>query len=97
MMISVSTTHGVGKQRVPSRRPPLPTMPSLLPQLRLRLPASYRTLATHVSSPQTYTEKIVQKYTVGLSPGTKVKQGDFVSIKPENVMTHDNTGAVMKK
>ncbi|KAI9002112.1 homoaconitase mitochondrial precursor [Hyaloraphidium curvatum] len=54
-----------------------------------------RGLATAAS--QNLVEKIVQRYAVGLAPGARVKQGDFVSIRPENVMTHDNTGAVMKK
>ncbi|MEW6003812.1 MAG: homoaconitase [Stygiobacter sp.] len=44
---------------------------------------------------QTLIEKIVQKYSIGLSQ--KVKSGDFVTIQPEYVMTHDNTGAVIPK
>jgi len=46
---------------------------------------------------QNLIEKIVQKYTLDLPEGAKVKSGDFISISPEHVMTHDNTGAVMKK
>ena len=46
---------------------------------------------------QTLIEKIVQKHAVGLEPGHVVKSGDFISIKPAHVMTHDNTGAVMGK
>ncbi|MBN2385115.1 homoaconitase [bacterium] len=46
---------------------------------------------------QNIIEKIVQKYTVGLPAKTRIRSGDFVLIKPEHVMTHDNTGAVMKK
>lgn len=46
---------------------------------------------------QNLTEKIVQKYAVGLAPNQKVHSGDTVSIKPEYVMTHDNTGAVIPK
>src|SRR4030095_15582887 len=33
----------------------------------------------------------------GLAPGTQVRSGDFVSIRPRHVMTHDNTGAVIPK
>ncbi|KAG9284178.1 hypothetical protein G9A89_022952 [Geosiphon pyriformis] len=32
-----------------------------------------------------------------LPAGHKVKSGEFVTIRPEHVMTHDNTAAVMKK
>ena len=32
-----------------------------------------------------------------LRPGTVVRSGDFVSIRPRHVMTHDNTGAVIPK
>ena len=46
---------------------------------------------------QTLIEKIVQKHAVGLEPEHVVKSGDFISIKPAHVMTHDNTGAVMGK
>ena len=46
---------------------------------------------------QTLIEKIVQKHAVGLEKGYLVKSGDFISIQPAHVMTHDNTGAVMGK
>ncbi len=46
---------------------------------------------------QTLIEKIVQKHAVGLEPEHVVKSGDFISIQPAHVMTHDNTGAVMGK
>ena len=42
-------------------------------------------------------EKVVQKYTVGLPTGKVVKAGDYVMIRPEHVMTHDNTGPVISK
>ena len=32
-------------------------------------------------NPQTLTEKIVQRYSVGLAPGKKVKAGDYVTLK----------------
>ncbi|KAL0954682.1 hypothetical protein HGRIS_003631 [Hohenbuehelia grisea] len=47
--------------------------------------------------PQTVIEKIVQKYAVGLAPGKTVRAGDYVMIRPEHVMTHDNTGPVISK
>jgi homoaconitate hydratase len=63
------------------------------------LPACSRTLRTYatVSTPQTLVEKIVQKYAVDLPPTAKVRSGDYVMIRPEHVMTHDNTGPVISK
>ncbi len=46
---------------------------------------------------QNLVEKIAQKHAVGLEKGQKVFAGDYLSIKPAYVMTHDNTGAVIKK
>lgn len=46
---------------------------------------------------QTLVEKIVQKYSVGLKENQIVHSGDYVTIKPAYVMTHDNTGAVIPK
>src|SRR6059036_2397691 len=45
----------------------------------------------------TLVEKIAARHADGLSPGTQVRAGDFVSIRPRHVMTHDNTGAVIPK
>src|SRR5882724_10109527 len=42
-------------------------------------------------------EKIAARHADGLAPGTQVRSGDFVSIRPRHVMTHDNTGAVIPK
>lgn len=46
---------------------------------------------------QTLIEKITNRYAVGLKPGQKVHAGDYVSIRPKHVMTHDNTSAVIPK
>lgn len=46
---------------------------------------------------QTLVEKIATRYATGLAPGEKVHARDFVSIRPQHVMTHDNTAAVMAK
>ncbi len=46
---------------------------------------------------QNLVERIAQNYAVGLEDGHIVKSGDFISIKPDHCMTHDNTGAVMNK
>jgi homoaconitate hydratase len=45
----------------------------------------------------TLTEKIVSRYASGLKPGQAVRAGDYVSIRPKHVMTHDNTAAVIPK
>src|SRR5205814_8123487 len=45
----------------------------------------------------TLVEKIAARHTDGIAPGTVVRAGDFVSIRPRHVMTHDNTGAVIPK
>lgn len=39
---------------------------------------------------QNLTEKIVQRYAIDLRPGKIVRSGDYVSIKPEHCMSHDN-------
>src|ERR1051326_2638994 len=45
---------------------------------------------------QTVTEKIAQAH-LAEGPKRPLQAGDFVSIRPKHVMTHDNTSAVMKK
>jgi homoaconitate hydratase len=55
------------------------------------------TVADERRIPQTVIEKVVQKYAVGLPQGRAVKAGDYVMIRPEHVMTHDNTGPVIFK
>jgi homoaconitate hydratase len=46
---------------------------------------------------QTVIEKIVQSHAVGLPAGHTVRAGDYVTLVPDHVMTHDNTSAVMVK
>src|SRR5437763_5672445 len=46
---------------------------------------------------QTLVEKIATRFAIGLEPGQLVRSGDFVTIHPKQVMTHDNTGAVIPK
>jgi len=47
--------------------------------------------------PQTLIEKIAQRFAVGLESSHVVRAGDYLSIRPAHVMTHDNTGAVIPK
>jgi homoaconitate hydratase len=45
---------------------------------------------------QTIVEKVAQVHMTE-GPGRPLRPGDFLSIHPDHVMTHDNTAAVMKK
>ena len=45
----------------------------------------------------TLVEKIAARHADGLAPAAVVRSGDFISIRPRHVMTHDNTGAVIPK
>ena len=46
---------------------------------------------------QNLVEKIAQSYAFGLTEGSEVASGDYLSIQPAHLLTHDNTGAVMGK
>jgi homoaconitate hydratase len=46
---------------------------------------------------QNLVEKIAQQYAIGLEQGQVVQSGDYLSILPAHVMTHDNSGAVIPK
>ena len=46
---------------------------------------------------QTVIEKIVQSHAQDLPAGHEVRAGDYVTLTPDHVMTHDNTSAVMAK
>lgn len=54
-------------------------------------------MSTPAHAGLTIVEKIATRYAVGLRPGQVVRAGDFVTIRPKHVMTHDNTGAVVPK
>ena len=47
--------------------------------------------------PQTLIEKIAQRYAEGVPSGHEVRAGDYLSVRPRHVMTHDNTAAVVPK
>ncbi|RAK96456.1 homoaconitase LysF [Aspergillus ibericus CBS 121593] len=69
-------------------------------QSQLEDPASaaiFSSLQTSRAVPQTLTEKIVQKYSVGLASDKFVKSGDYVTISPHRIMTHDNSWPVALK
>jgi homoaconitate hydratase len=46
---------------------------------------------------QNLVEKIAQKFAFGLADGHVVRSGDYISIQPAHILTHDNTGAVIPK
>ena len=54
-------------------------------------------MGNHTDMGLTLVEKIAGRHADGLPPNTVVRSGDFVSIRPRHVMTHDNTGAVIPK
>ena len=47
--------------------------------------------------PQTLIEKTAQLFAVGLPANHEVHAGDFLTIRPAHVMTHDNSAAVIGK
>ena len=46
---------------------------------------------------QSFVEKIAQRFAVDLPEGYTVRAGDFLTMRPAHVMTHDNTAAVIPK
>jgi len=46
---------------------------------------------------QNLIEKIAQKHAVNLAAGTVLRSGDYATIQPAHVLTHDNTSAVIPK
>ncbi|KAL9036006.1 MAG: hypothetical protein Q9214_006326, partial [Letrouitia sp. 1 TL-2023] len=59
--------------------------------------SSVSSLGSSPKIPQTLTEKIVQRHSVGLPQGKIVKSGDYVTLSPYRCMTHDNSWPVAKK
>ncbi|CAG8971971.1 hypothetical protein HYALB_00003309 [Hymenoscyphus albidus] len=63
-------------------------------------PSSSAILSSLKSPPrvaQTLTEKIVQRYSLGLPENKFVKAGDYVTLSPHHCMTHDNSWPVALK
>lgn len=59
--------------------------------------AILNSLKTTPKVAQTLTEKIVQRYSVGLAKDKVVKAGDYVTLSPHHCMTHDNSWPVATK
>ena len=57
----------------------------------------FSSLPTSPSVPQTLTEKIVQRYSLGLPKDKRVRSGDYVTLSPHCLMTHDNSWPVAVK
>lgn len=74
---------------------PADVFPSLLENDGLR--TNLASVRGQSPVPQTLTEKIVQRYSVGLPTGKFVRSGDYVSIAPHHCMTHDNSWPVATK
>ena len=66
-------------------------------RLRFQASKSRFSTATYRLAGQNLVEKIVQKYAVGLPEGKIVHSGDYVSISPAHVMSHDNSLPVALK
>ncbi|KAK1059313.1 mitochondrial Homoaconitase [Friedmanniomyces endolithicus] len=95
-----TTTHLHHRPRhlssTPSRRhaETIDAFPSLLANTPPELLSRAAPTAT---TPQTLTEKIVQRYSQGLPQGKFVKSGDYVTLSPHHCMTHDNSWPVATK
>src|SRR5882672_6213608 len=52
-----------------------------------------------MAQPLTLIEKLATKHAApgSLKPNQVVRSGDFITIRPKHIMTHDNTSAVMSK
>jgi homoaconitate hydratase len=73
-----------------------------LPPLIMSLRAILDRESSTLRPPLTLIEKLATRFAVGpdggpLPVGSVVRSGDFITIRPKHVMTHDNTGAVMPK
>ncbi|KAL8882322.1 MAG: hypothetical protein Q9192_007602, partial [Flavoplaca navasiana] len=107
---SLASQISYGSQRHNSLRP-LPIRPcrrftSKVPlrqnvfHAQLEDPSSAAILSSLTSSspvPQTLTEKIVQRHSLGLPKDKFVKSGDYVTLSPYKCMTHDNSWPVATK
>jgi hypothetical protein len=68
-----------------------------VPSLKRRGLATPTSTPASSSEPQSYVEKVVQRHAVDWPASKAVRAGDFVTIRPAHVMTHDNTGPVISK
>jgi homoaconitate hydratase len=73
-------------------------IPDVFPSLREGPAANFlSTFKQTTTIPQTLTEKIVQKYAVGVAEGKVLRSGDYVTLQPHKCMTHDNSWPVALK
>jgi homoaconitate hydratase len=68
--------------------------PSLLEQPGI---SDYLNAEQPIAIPQTLTEKIVQRHSLGLAEDKFVQSGDYVTLSPQQCMTHDNSWPVATK
>ncbi|KAF2262918.1 homoaconitase [Lojkania enalia] len=72
--------------------------PDVFPSLREGPAANFlSTFQQTTKIPQTLTEKIVQRYAVGVADGKVLRSGDYVTLQPHKCMTHDNSWPVALK
>lgn len=84
----VSTTRALYQAEAPS---------AFHSQLENAPPSFFNNEPEVKTIPQTLTEKIVQRYSLGLADGKFVKSGDYVTLSPHRCMTHDNSWPVATK
>ncbi|KAH3902112.1 probable Homoaconitase, mitochondrial [Saccharomycodes ludwigii] len=66
--------------------------------LRTSASYSFRSFSTSsIAFAQNLTEKIAQKYAVNLPANKEVHSGDYISIKPQHCMSHDNSWPIALK
>ncbi|KZM24648.1 4 iron, 4 sulfur cluster binding [Ascochyta rabiei] len=72
--------------------------PDVFPSLREGPAANFLgTFQETPKTPQTLTEKIVQRHAVGVAEGKLIRSGDYVTLQPAKCMTHDNSWPVALK
>ncbi|KAF2744507.1 homoaconitase mitochondrial precursor [Sporormia fimetaria CBS 119925] len=73
-------------------------IPDVFPSMKEGPAASFlSTLQQPTKTPQTLTEKIVQRHSVGVAEGKILRSGDYVTLQPHKCMTHDNSWPVALK
>ncbi|TKA79836.1 Homoaconitase, mitochondrial [Friedmanniomyces simplex] len=95
-----TVTHLHHRPRQLSTTPPLRRAEATdaFPSLLANAPPDLLSRSAPTSTtPQTLTEKIVQRYSQGLPQGKFVKSGDYVTLSPHHCMTHDNSWPVATK
>ncbi|KAF2471133.1 homoaconitase [Lindgomyces ingoldianus] len=88
----------IAAQRTFSSSPSRRGGPDVFPSMREGPAANFlSTFQQKTKVAQTLTEKIVQRYAVGIAEGKLLRSGDYVTLQPHKCMTHDNSWPVALK